>query len=145
MGNRSVVVGRVLGASAVGATAGIHLQLWLEGYRYLPTIGALFLLNVVGGGLLFFALLGMPQRWLSLTALAAAGYEAATIAALLIGTTGSLFGFTESTNADLYWPAIAVEAAGAAVLLALAALHAGGQRHRSPTGSMVRHRAMSTK
>jgi hypothetical protein len=147
VGYRSDLIGRALGAAAAGTTAGIHLHLWLEGYRHLPTIGPLFLLNVVGGGLLAIALLATPRRWVAVTALAAAGYEVATLVALLISTTGSLFGFTETTSADLYWPSVAVESAGALVLLVLAARQAGEwrRRRRTPTGSMVQQRVMSTK
>lgn len=129
--------GRILGAAALGATAGIHLHLWLEGYRSVPTIGPLFLLNAVGGSLLVLAVLAIPRRWLGLVALAGAGYEAATIAALLLASTRGLFGFYESSAAPLYSTSLAVESAGAVVLLATAAL-AGGVVRRPARAHQAR-------
>ena len=45
---RSRQVGlRVAGAALLAATGGIHLELYLTGYRSIPTIGWLFLLQVI--------------------------------------------------------------------------------------------------
>src|SRR5580700_5859585 len=40
---------RVAGAGLLIATAAIHLDLYLTGYRTIPTIGWLFLLQVIAG------------------------------------------------------------------------------------------------
>jgi hypothetical protein len=40
---------RVTGAALLAASAGIHLDLYLTGYRSIPTIGWLFLLQVIAG------------------------------------------------------------------------------------------------
>ena len=40
---------RVAGAGLLIATAAIHLDLYLTGYRSIPTIGWLFLLQVIAG------------------------------------------------------------------------------------------------
>ncbi len=60
-----VLVLRLLGAVLLAAMAGIHLYLWAAGYRDIPTIGPLFLLNVVAGGVLCLAVLAAPWRWRS--------------------------------------------------------------------------------
>jgi hypothetical protein len=62
----------------------IHLHLWLEGYRQIPTDGPLFLLDAVAGLALAAVLLGWDAP---LAGLPAAGYTAATLGALLISLT----------------------------------------------------------
>lgn len=51
---------RLVGAGLTAAMAAIHLHLWAGGYQDLATIGVLFLLNAIGGGLLALALLAAP-------------------------------------------------------------------------------------
>jgi hypothetical protein len=59
----------------------VHLHLWWVGYRTLPTIGPLFLLAVVGAGLI--ALFTSVQlNWV--TATVAASFAASTLAAYLM-------------------------------------------------------------
>ena len=86
-----------LGCVALLAWIGyIHLHLWQEGYRHIPTNGPLFLLDAVAGFALAAALLAWPRP---LAGLAAAGYIASDIGALLISLTVGLFGFKESISA----------------------------------------------
>ena len=75
----------------------IHLHLWAEGYRQIPTDGPLFLLDAVAGFALAAALLAWPRP---LAGLVAAGYTAATLGALLISLSVGLFGFRESISAS---------------------------------------------
>jgi len=64
-----------VGCAALLAWIGyIHLHLWLEGYRHIPTNGPLFLLDAVAGFILAAALLASPRP---LAGLLAAGYTAA--------------------------------------------------------------------
>lgn len=103
---------RVVMAALAGAIAGIHLDLWSSyGYQHIPTIGGLFLLNGIGGALLAVASLVTPSRFVPVLWLGVAGYAGATLGALIISLNGGLFGFTESTGAPLFVPALAVEAA----------------------------------
>lgn len=105
---------RVLIAGLAGAIAGIHLDLWGEhGYRHIPTIGALFLLNGIAGAVLGLASLIVPGRLVPGAWLAIAGFGISTLVALLISLTGTLFGFTETTDAPLIALSIGVEAAAA--------------------------------
>lgn len=103
---------RVLVAGLVGAIAGIHLELWAGyGYRHIPTIGTLFLLNGIGGALLGLSALAPPRRLLPLAWIAAALFAGATLIALIISLNTTLFGFTETTAAPLLIPSIVLEAA----------------------------------
>jgi hypothetical protein len=52
---------RVAGAGLLAATAAIHLDLYLTGYRTIPTIGWLFLLQVVAAFVLAVAVLAWGQ------------------------------------------------------------------------------------
>ncbi len=112
---------RLVGAGLLAATAGIHLYLWAAGYRDIPTIGPLFLVNVVAAGVLCLAVLAAPWRWLAAVAVLGA-LQAGTLGALLLSVWVGLFGFVESTRATLFWPSVRVEAVGAGVLAALALL-----------------------
>ena len=56
------VVLRVAGAGLLIATAAIHLDLYLTGYRTIPTIGWLFLLQVIAAFGLGLAVLAIPGR-----------------------------------------------------------------------------------
>jgi len=91
----------------------IHLHLWLEGYRQIPTDGPLFLLDAVAGLTLAAALLVWPAP---LTRLLATGYTAATLGALLISLTVGLFGFHESISASYVTLSLLIEAITVLVL-----------------------------
>jgi hypothetical protein len=114
----------------------IHLHLWLEGYRQIPTDGPLFLLDAVAAFLLAAILVVWPAP---LAGLAAAGYTAATLGALLISLTVGLFGFRESISASYVTQSLAIEtitviALASWTILAAATPHPAGQatRHRPP-------------
>ncbi|MBT2406995.1 MULTISPECIES: hypothetical protein [unclassified Streptomyces] len=109
--------------------AAIHLHLWDVGYRSLATIGVLFLLNGIGGGLLALALLAAPTRYVGVPAALGAVLTAGTLAGLVISLTSGLFGFEESLGAELVWPTIAIESAGVVALSALALV---ARRRRPP-------------
>lgn len=112
-GRLTAVTGlRMLVAGMAAAIAGIHLDLWGRyGYRHIPTIGALFLLNVVAGFLLAVGSLVAPRRIVAVVWIATAGFAAATLAALMVSLNAKLFGFTETSSAPLLAPSIGVEAA----------------------------------
>src|SRR2546421_6988865 len=96
-----------LGCVALLAWIGyLHLHLWLEGYRHIPTNGPLFLLDAVAGFVLAAVLLAWPRP---LAGLLTAGYTAATLAALLISLSVGLFGFRESISASYVVESLAIE------------------------------------
>jgi predicted lipoprotein with Yx(FWY)xxD motif len=113
---------RVAGSGLLIATAAIHLDLYLTGYRTIPTIGWLFLLQVIAGFGLGLAVLAIPRRLVLASRLAAAAgavFALATLGGYLLSVWIGLFGFKEvRTGAGI--AAGLVEVAGFAVLAALA-------------------------
>src|SRR5258705_11523810 len=67
-----VFILRVAGSGLLIATAAIHLDLYLTGYRTIPTIGWLFLLQVIAAFGLALAVLAIPSRLVTPSRLAAA-------------------------------------------------------------------------
>ncbi len=99
----------------------IHLHLWLAGYRHIPVNGPLFLLDAVAAFTLAALLLAWPRP---VAGLAAAGFAASTLGALLLSLGVGLFGFRESISASDVVASIVVEAITAAALLAWSILDA---------------------
>jgi predicted lipoprotein with Yx(FWY)xxD motif len=92
---RSLGVWRLLrfaGAAALIATGAIHLDLYLTGYSTIPTIGWLFLLQVISAFVLAIVILIVPLR---LASVAGAGLLLSTLVGYLISLHVSLFGFRE--------------------------------------------------
>src|SRR3954447_24920923 len=121
---------RVVGAAMLVATAWIHLDLWLDGYRDIHWIGPLFLANVVLAGLAALAVLGTPARWLPWVALLAGLLELGTLGGLVLSLTVGLFGFSESFSARLVVPTIIVESVGFLVLAGYGGYELSRQRGR---------------
>jgi hypothetical protein len=106
----------------------VHLHLWLEGYRQIPTDGPLFLIDAVSGLVLAAVLLTWPAP---LTGLLAAGYTASTLGALLISLTVGLFGFRESISASFVTQSLIVESITVAALFSWAILVTARLRPRT--------------
>ena len=113
---RKWLVLRVIGAGLLFATGAIHLDLYLTGYRTIPTIGWLFLLQVITA----FGLGAIILVWSSrLAAAAGAVFAIATLGGYLLSLRVSLFGFREvRTTAGIV--AGVTEVATFAVLVAFA-------------------------
>src|SRR5215475_11772296 len=108
---------RVIGGGLLVATAAMHLDLYLTGYRTIPTIGWLFLLQVIAGFALALAVLASGSR---LAAAAGTGFALATLGGYLLSLWVGLFGFTEvRTTAGIVAGVIEVAAAAALGMLAL--------------------------
>src|SRR5690348_18376758 len=89
---------RAAGSGLLIATAAIHLDLYLTGYRTIPTIGWLFLLQVIAAFGLGLAVLVIPSRLVvasRLAAAAGAGFALATLGGYLLSVWTGLFGFKE--------------------------------------------------
>ncbi len=131
------VLARGVGAGLLGAMAGIHFYLWDTGYRSIDTIGPLFLLDGVLGALAALAVVVTPRRWFGWVAASGAALLGGTLGGLVLSLTVGLFGFTESTQAELVTATIWVESAGTVVLAGIAAREllaiATGDR-RAPNG-----------
>src|ERR1700723_2611207 len=92
------IILRVAGSGLLIATAAIHLDLYLTGYRTIPTIGWLFLLQVIAAFALGLAVLVVPGRLVipsRLAAAAGAGFALATLGGYLLTVWIGLFGFKE--------------------------------------------------
>ena len=114
---------RVAGAGLLAVTGGIHLDLYLTGYRSIPTIGWLFLLQVIAAFSLAVAVLVTGTR---LAAAAGAGFALSTLGGYLLSVWAGLFGFTEvRTTAGIV--AGVIEVAAFAVLAVLASAPAPGR------------------
>ncbi len=116
------VILRVAGSGLLIATGAIHLDLYLTGYRTIPTIGWLFLLQVIAAFGLGLAVLAIPSRFAiasRLAAVAGAGFALATLGGYLLSVWTGLFGFKEvRTTAGIV--AGVVEVIAFVVLAALA-------------------------
>src|SRR6266480_101663 len=96
-----------VGCAALLAWIGyIHLHLWLEGYRQIPTDGPLFLVDAIAALVLAAVLLAFSRP---LAGLLAGGYTASTLGALVISLTVGLFGFRESISASYVVESIIIE------------------------------------
>jgi predicted lipoprotein with Yx(FWY)xxD motif len=127
---------RVAGAVLLALSAGVHLDLYLTGYRSIPTIGWLFLLQVIAGFVLAAAVMVTRSP---LVAAAGAGFALSTLGGYLLSVQFGLFGFKEvRTTAGI--AAGLIEVAAFAVL-ALAAIIAGPVRQAggpaSPSARML--------
>jgi predicted lipoprotein with Yx(FWY)xxD motif len=122
---------RVIGAGLLIASAAIHLDLYLTGYRTIPTIGPLFLFQVIVGFVLGLAVLATGSR---LLAAAGAGFALATLGGYLITVQFGLFGFREvRTTAGVV--------AGILEVLAFAALGVLAAIPRDAAGELGSHAA----
>jgi predicted lipoprotein with Yx(FWY)xxD motif len=109
---------RVSGAGLLAASAGIHLDLYLTGYRSIPVIGWLFLLQVIAGFVLAAVVLATRSR---LAAAAGAAFALSTLGGYLLSVWIGLFGFTEvRTTAGIAAGLIEVAAFAALALAAVA-------------------------
>ena len=116
----------------LAVSAGIHLDLYLTGYRSIPTIGWLFLLQVIVGFVLAAAVLASRSR---LAAVAGAGFVLSTLGGYLLSVWIGLFGFKEvRTTAGIAAGLIEVAAFAA---LALAAVAPGPVRQASGSGGLA--------
>jgi predicted lipoprotein with Yx(FWY)xxD motif len=130
---RTVTLG-VAGAGLLIAAGAIHLDLYLTGYRTIPTIGWLFLLQVIAAFGLGLAVLAIGLRPVAglrpvvglrpviagrVAAAGGAGFALATLGGYLLSIWTGLFGFKEvRTTAGLV--AGLIDVAAFAVLAALA-------------------------
>jgi len=132
---------RIAGAGLLFATAAVHLDLYLTGYRTIPTIGSLFLLQVIVGFAVGLAVLATRGR---LAAAVGAVFALSTLGGYLLSVQFGLFGFREvRTTAGI--AAGVLEVAGFAVLAVLAAAPGGlaatsgkhGRRTREVSGPLA--------
>jgi predicted lipoprotein with Yx(FWY)xxD motif len=82
----------IAGAALLIASGAIHLDLYLTGYRTIPTIGPLFLLQVIAA---FALAVAIPVTGSWVAAAAGALFAVSTLGGYLLSLWVGLFGFTE--------------------------------------------------
>ncbi|QHC23701.1 hypothetical protein [Streptomyces sp. GS7] len=95
MNTRSLLAPTLRSATAATLAVGgyIHAQLYIDGYRFIPTIGPLFLLQAgTSFSLAVLLLVGMPPLLLRT---AAAGVALGALGGFTASRTVGVFGFTE--------------------------------------------------
>jgi multisubunit Na+/H+ antiporter MnhG subunit len=121
----------------------VHLQQYLSGYRSIPTIGTLFLLNALSSGIVGIGLLApieriRDHRGAELTSglLAGAGLAIAvgSLVALFVSENGMLFGFSETGYRTVIVLAIIAETLTIVLLAPVAAvsLKRAASSHSAP-------------
>jgi plastocyanin len=110
---------RLAGAALLAATAAIHLDLYVASYKLIPTIGFLFLLQVIAGFIIALAVLASRGLALTISAVIGAGYMISTLAGYLLSLWIGLFGFRETRTTAGVLAGIA-EVVGFGILLYLA-------------------------
>jgi len=116
----------------------IHFHLWLSvGYRRIPTIGPLFVVQSIAGVLIGLLTIARRRVW---TAVIGAGFAVATLVGFLLSVGIGLFGFKDSWSAPDAHVAFVLEIVATAVFAvagALCFIGAGSSKgaRRTLTGS----------
>ena len=105
----------IAGAALLIASGSVHLDLYLTGYRSIPTIGWLFLLQVISA---YALALAIPVSRHRLAAAAGAAFALGTLGGYLLSLKVGLFGFTEVRTTAGIVAAIIDVAAFAALAIA---------------------------
>ena len=128
----------VAGGALLLWSAYIHFHLWGEsdGYRSIPTIGPLFLLQSIAGLVIGLGVIAVRQLW---AAVVGFGFALLTIAGFLGSVIWGLFNFKDSWLAPYAKEAFTIEVIAAALFVAAAALCFASSAPRvrpdpSPTG-----------
>lgn len=101
-------------AAFIGLGGLIHYQLYTDGYRFIDSIGTLFVANAVASVLMIVVLLARPS---TPVAAAAVLFQLGSLAALLASRTVGFLGFEEGWT-DEAWQILAAEV-GAIVALGM--------------------------
>jgi hypothetical protein len=131
----AATVAFVAGGALLVWSGYIHYHLWKSvGYRQIPTIGDLFLLQSAAGLVLGLLAAAVHRVW---TAILGLGFAASTIAGfyLSVDLTSGLFGFKDSASAPFAHLALTVEIGAIVVLLIAGALCLIGSAPSTRTGT----------
>ena len=122
------------GAATIVVSAVVHLYLWgkADGYRAVPTVGPLFLLQGIAGCLLGPVMLIFRRV---ITDAVGAAYMAMSLGALYLSINGGLFGFDETLNAPWVKFSLVDEIVGLAACVAAAAITLASGSRRTVSSS----------
>jgi hypothetical protein len=118
----------IAAAATVAVSAAVHLHLWSSGYRHLPTVGPLFLLQAVAGFILSAVLILTRRVWVAVLSF---GLICATIAGFFMAVYGGLFGFRDSWSAPFAGMAFVYEVVSGVLLVLGSTLCVIGRRARA--------------
>ncbi|MDQ2882219.1 MAG: hypothetical protein M3Y48_13640 [Actinomycetota bacterium] len=139
------MAGRLLGVGLTAEMGLIHLRLWVDGYREVPLIGTLFLVNTICAVALAVVMLTVPARLLRVVAAITALFTVTTLAGLILSLTFGLLGVHESLQTPLMPTTLAVESTGVLVLIGILAISPGtGPRPRSAAAARRRLSSVTT-
>jgi hypothetical protein len=137
MRNLMIDTSRGLAAAGVLLAAVVHLDLWVQGFRSISTVGPLFMLDFIAGMIIGVGVL-VWRHWLP--AVAAAGFGAATVVAFWISVVHGLFGVKETPTGSseivaqvAEYAAVAFGLAAAVMLIWEPRLHAHSLSRPAPT------------
>jgi hypothetical protein len=104
----------IAAAGTVAVSAVIHLHLWNTGYRHLPTVGPLFLLQAVSGFVMSALLILTRRVW---AAVLSFGLICATLGGFIMALYVGLFGFRDSWSAPFAGMAFTYEVVSGVLLV----------------------------
>jgi hypothetical protein len=123
----------VVGGLLLVWSAYIHFHLWLnEGYRHIPTIGPLFMVQSVTAVVIGLAIVSVRRVWV---AMLGAGFAVSTMAGFLLSVAVGLFGFQDTWSAPFAREAFATESASIVALIVAAVLCLLKPARTNPTDS----------
>ena len=97
----------VVGGLLLVCSAYIHVRLWKsEGYRHIPTIGPLFIVQSIVGMVIGVAVVAVRRVWV---AVLGAGFAVSTMAGFLLSVEVGLFGFQDTWSAPFAKEAFLIE------------------------------------
>jgi plastocyanin len=135
--NKGLLLGlRVLGGLLLLTSAGIHAYLYFQnpgGYRHIPTIGWLFLIQIIVAALLGLAVLVIPNR---LVAAAGAAFAVGTLVGYEIFRVTTIFNFHEVRTTLGFWAGL-VESLVFACLGAYATMLPPTDKEAAHTGTLA--------
>jgi hypothetical protein len=117
-----------VGGGLVAVTGVIHLHLWMNGYRQIPTIGPLFLAQAIGGFAVALTILLTRRLWSAVLGL---GLAASTIGGFVLAVTVGIFNFQDSWSAPDATLAFVVELAAVVVLATAGVLSLAAAKTRA--------------
>jgi hypothetical protein len=111
----------VIGGALLIWSAAVHFHLWSEtdGYRTIPTIGPLFLLQSIAGLVIGIGVVVVRRLWAAVIGL---GFALSTIAGFLLSVGVGLFGFKDSWLAPFAKESFTIEILATVVFVAAAVL-----------------------
>jgi hypothetical protein len=117
----AATVAFVAGGVLIVWSAAVHFHLWGEtdGYRSIPTIGPLFLVQSIAGLVIGVGVIALRRLW---AAVIGFGFAIVTIAGFLVSVARGLFGFKDSWVAPFAKEAFVIEVVAAGMLALAAAL-----------------------